>query len=105
MSSESNSYRCDRCGGLITIGSFPFCKGSPEDHGKWSGAETPCEEFVDEHITPELEGMKFTSRRAWVREMDKRGHVPATFKSISRFETKTSRGPTGKLMFIDMGKK
>lgn len=23
---------CDRCGGELVVGSYPFCKGKPEDH-------------------------------------------------------------------------
>ena len=98
MVDEGKEYVCENCGATVRIGDFPFCKGG---HGQWSGAEEPCAEFFDEHIS--TEGMTFTSKRAWVREMDRRHHVPATFRSDPM--TKIARGPTGKLIFLDMGKR
>jgi hypothetical protein len=98
---EGKSYVCEKCGVTVEIGDYPFCKGGHK--GGWYGAEEPCEEFIDENITSEPGGMTFTSKRAWVHEMDKKGHVPATFRSDPN--RRIARGPTGKLLFVDMGSK
>jgi len=98
---EGKSYVCEKCGVTVGIGDYPYCKGGHK--GGWSGAEEPCEEFVDDNITSEPEGMTFTSKRAWVKEMDRKGFVPAKFRSDPC--SKIARGPTGKLMFMDMGKR
>ena len=71
---DSKTYTCDLCGAEVGIGSFPFCKGDKNAHGQWTGAEQPCEEFFAEHLS--TDGEHFTSRRAWVRFMDKHGFEP-----------------------------
>jgi hypothetical protein len=93
------TYVCEKCGVTVGIGDYPFCKGGHK--GGWYGAEKPCEEFVDDNMAEEP--MSFTSKRAWVHEMDKRHQVPATFRSDP--VRRIARGSTGKLMFMDMGSK
>ena len=85
-------FVCEKCGGTVHIGDFPFCRGSSADHGAWTGAEEPCAEFVIEHMASDP--MTFTSRRKWVREMDKRGFEPTKFRDAP---------PRG--LIFDMGKR
>ena len=101
MSDEGKTYICEKCGAKVGINQFPFCRGNPSDHGPWSGAEEPCEEFFAEHMS--TDGEHYTSKRAWVHDMDKRGFEPAKFRSDP--VPKIARGSTGKLMFLDLGKR
>lgn len=101
MADEGKTYICERCGAIVGINQFPFCKGDPAGHGEWAGAEQPCEEFFAEHMS--TDGEAYTSKRAWVRDMDRKGFEPAKFRSDPI--TKISRGPTGRLLFMDLGKR
>jgi len=47
------SYICDKCRSQVSIGDWPYCKGSANDHkpgGK--GGYAPFEEYIDPHILP-----------------------------------------------------
>jgi len=42
---------CNRCGRVLVIGDFPFCKGSPDDHvGNTPFVATL--DYIDPHISP-----------------------------------------------------
>jgi len=32
---HNGDWRCEQCGTELFIGAFPFCRGNPENHGKY----------------------------------------------------------------------
>lgn len=100
MSSESNTWVCQKCGAVVGIGQYPYCRGLQSDHGKWAGAEEPMEEVYCEHFS--TDGETFTSRRAMVRYMDKHALEPA---KLREGQSKIARGATGKALFFDLNMK
>jgi hypothetical protein len=47
---DHKSIKCEKCGGTYYEGDFPFCKGSPTDHGKMHGFDDSFEPYVDTQI-------------------------------------------------------
>lgn len=42
--------RCEKCGHLVTVGDFPYCKGNPEDHIRPTLAIQTLD-YIDPHIS------------------------------------------------------
>jgi hypothetical protein len=97
---------CDKCGGTYYEGEFPFCKGSPADHGKMHGFDEAFEPYVDIQLLS-----KKDPRCTSVNEFGQRG-VPINSRSERRalmkaeglqygsqkFDTKR-----GKIRYVDQG--
>lgn len=44
---------CEKCGGEVQIGDWPFCHGDPAQHvPAHTFGDLPLEPYVDEHIAP-----------------------------------------------------
>lgn len=70
---------CERCGAILEIGAFPFCKGDPSAHAKGftrvNGDEIPGG-FIDENMGHEP--VRYDSWSERRRLMKERGLVDAT---------------------------
>lgn len=51
MSSDQNSEHCDECGGVISVGDYPFCKGNPAAHEPVTPMIEKCLDYWDPHIS------------------------------------------------------
>ena len=49
---SDQEVKCEKCGHTYGIGDFPFCKGSPADHGQMRGFDDPFEPMVDVQLLP-----------------------------------------------------
>ena len=48
---ESSRAVCERCGGPIYIGDWPFCSGDPRAHVPAPNfGEEPLESYIDQHV-------------------------------------------------------
>ena len=101
---SDQTYICDKCGAEVGIGQFPLCKGDPSAHGPWRGAEEPMEAIDDEMLTDEPGTIHFSTIGEKVRYMDKHNIVPHKSRDGNDLN-RIARGPTGKLLFVDMGKR
>jgi hypothetical protein len=55
-----SGYICDKCGGTVHIGDWPFCKGGPDDHRPGGGfGFDPFTPYLDPHIDPNGRDVKF----------------------------------------------
>jgi hypothetical protein len=87
---------CDKCGGQIDIGSFPFCKGNPADHGHGHATVRGDEiDFVQHNGTKEP--IRFRSRgefKRWLKEHNYEvgdSHVPLKGSDKSPYTSDWSR--------------
>lgn len=44
---DKKQHHCKKCCATIREGSFPFCKGNPNDHGQMCGFDDAFEQYVD----------------------------------------------------------
>lgn len=48
---EPKGVHCDKCGGEVRVGDWPFCKGDPKEHSKsWKFGFDPFEPYIDPNI-------------------------------------------------------
>jgi len=73
-----DGIKCEKCGGVFGKGSFPFCKGNPEDHGPMHGFDDSFTPYVDIQLLP-----KNDPRCTSVNELGIRG-VPIGSRSERR---------------------
>lgn len=90
---------CEKCGGELTLGDFPFCSGDPADHGRASFA-TKREDYPGGLVLHNLgkEPVTVYSESQRKRIMRERGlvemvrHVPVPGTDTSPHTTDWSRG-------------
>ncbi len=58
---------CERCGHVLRIGDFPYCRGNQSDHGPWLGAEEPIAPYFDVALGREVRTRG--ERRTYMREL------------------------------------
>lgn len=64
---------CERCGGELHVGDFPFCKGSPENHKR--GVATVIGDEIDEwQVNGARHPIHFRSRLARARWRKENGY-------------------------------
>ena len=119
MPTNSNqTYTCEKCGGEVKIGDFPFCRGNKEDHGPMHGFDDAFTPYVDIQLLPRtdprctsvnelgIRGVPINSRserRAFMKELglqygtqkfdDKRGKVLYGGSAAYNGPRKERRGP------------
>ena len=103
------TVKCDKCGGEYGIGDFPFCKGSPRDHGPMSGFDDPFEPYVDVQLLDRkdprcnsvnelgIRGVMINSRSERRRIMQEQGLQYGTQKWEKRGKSEH--------MYFDMGRR
>jgi hypothetical protein len=82
--------KCEECGGDVSIGDWPFCRGVRENHAPTSFIDDSLD-YVDEMIAEEP--VHFTSRLQRRKFMDKQG---------LDFRPKLER-PIGTVKYVDLG--
>jgi hypothetical protein len=100
--------RCEKCGGEYGIGDFPFCKGSPSDHGPMTGFDDAFEPYVDVQLLDRND-----PRCTSVNELGIRG-VPIASRSERRqlmreqglqFGTQKFDEKRGRVKTLDLGRR
>jgi hypothetical protein len=47
---KKKQHHCEKCCATVGVGSFPFCKGNPGDHGTMYGFDEAFEPYVDTQL-------------------------------------------------------
>jgi hypothetical protein len=82
---EVHDEKCERCGHVFHVGSYPYCKGYKDSHGKMGGHHDAFEPYVDiqllDHKDPRctstnelgIRGVPITSRSQRLAIMKQQG--------------------------------
>ncbi len=68
---------CERCGGVVRVGDWPFCRGNPSAHvPALNFGEEPLEAYVDNHVDKVPREITTRSERRRIMAKNNLEYVP-----------------------------
>lgn len=84
---------CEKCGAELNIGSFPFCKGNPADHGFMGFSKSNVFPFEARHVAPDGKPMTIDSMHHLRRVERDLGVVFSAFNNETNNSVDATKGP------------